>query len=115
MASSSCAIRAARRSISPVFTYPRPDIAVWISILVHLLFADELLYSDRPSRAKYQVQEGDLLVSNVRPTRGAITLVSNRRAGALASSGFSLLRDKKLKGAPQTYLFAFLKSTFGRT
>jgi hypothetical protein len=78
-------------------------------------YADELLYSDRPSRAKYQVQEGDLLVSNVRPARGAITLVSNCRAVALASSGFSLLRDKKLKGAPQTYLFAFLKSTFGRT
>jgi hypothetical protein len=80
-----------------------------------LAYSDELFYSDRPSRAKYQVREGDLLVSNVRPTRGGITLVTNRRSGALASSGFSLLRNKKLKEAPQSYLFAFLKSTFGRT
>jgi hypothetical protein len=80
-----------------------------------LAYADQLLYSDRPSRAKYQVQEGDLLVSNVRPTRGAIILVNNRGAGAFASSGFSLLRDKSLTEAPQSYLFAFLKSSFGRT
>ncbi len=79
-----------------------------------LAYADEILYKDRPSRAKYQVRESDLLVSNVRPNRGAITFVSGFRAGALASSGFSLLRNKKLREAPQGYLFAFLKSTFGR-
>ena len=77
-------------------------------------YADDLFYRDRPSRAKYQVKEGDLLVSNVRPTRGAMTLVTSVRDCAMASSGFSLLRDKKLRDAPQSYLFAFLKSTFGR-
>ncbi|MBZ5511953.1 MAG: hypothetical protein LAN70_12385 [Acidobacteriia bacterium] len=80
-----------------------------------LAYADDLLYGDRPSRAKYQLRESDLLVSNVRPNRGAISLVGTLRAGALASSGFSLLRDKELKNAPQAYLFAFLKSSFGRT
>ena len=79
-----------------------------------LAYVDELRYEDRPSRAKYQLEENDLLVSNVRPNRGAITLINSLRAGALASSGFSLLRDKHLKHAPQAYLFAFLKSRFGR-
>jgi hypothetical protein len=79
-----------------------------------LAYADEILYRDRPSRAKYQVREGDLLVSNVRPNRGAITFVNGFRAGALASSGFSLLRNNNHKDAPQSYLFAFLKSSFGR-
>src|SRR5260370_19517569 len=80
-----------------------------------LAYAEELLYGDRPSRAKYQLKEGDLLVSNVRPNRGAITFTNCLRAGALASSGFSLLRDKNRKDAPQSYLFSFLKSSFGRT
>jgi hypothetical protein len=79
-----------------------------------LAYADELLYGDRPSRAKYQIEEGDILVSNVRPNRGAVTFVGAHRSGAIASSGFSLLRDKELEGASQQYLFAFLKSSFGR-
>lgn len=79
-----------------------------------LAYADVILYGDRPSRAKYKVRVGDLLVSNVRPNRGAITFVNELRAGSLASSGFTLLRDKKLKEAPQSYIWAFLKSGFGR-
>ena len=80
-----------------------------------LAYADELRYEDRPSRAKYQLGENDLLVSNVRPNRGAITVIGKLREGALASSGFSLLGDKARKDAPQEYLFAFLKTLFGRT
>ncbi len=85
-----------------------------IDTLDGLAYADEVIYGDRPSRAKYQLRASDLLVSNVRPTRGAISLITEVRAGALASSGFSLLRDKELKEAPQSYLFAFLRSSFGR-
>jgi hypothetical protein len=79
-----------------------------------LAYSDEILYGDRPSRAKYQLRIGDLLVSNVRPNRGAISIISGVRAGALASSGFSLLRSKDSDDALQPYLFAFLKSSFGR-
>src|ERR1035438_7445509 len=63
---------------------------------------------------KYMLQEGDILVSNVRPNRGAVTLIGKLRSGCLASSGFSLLRQKKKAKIPQAYVFAFLKSRFGR-
>jgi hypothetical protein len=79
-----------------------------------LAYVDNIFFRDRPSRAKYVTKAGDLLVSNVRPNRGACTLVTEQRSGAMASSGFSLLRDKKLKEVPQHYLFAFLKSSFGK-
>jgi hypothetical protein len=80
-----------------------------------LAYSEDLMYGDRPSRAKYRLQLGDLLISNVRPNRGAIAFVNESAVGALASSGFSLLRDKRIAGLPQAYLFAFLKSSFGRT
>src|SRR5579885_806264 len=79
-------------------------------------YSEELKYGDRPSRAKYVVKEGDLLVSNVRPNRGAVSLVSDRNAGCLASSGFTLLRKTQAEsGLRQEYIFAFLKTHFAKT
>lgn len=49
---------------------------------------------DAPSRAKYQVMAGDLLVSTVRPNLRAIGQVSARCLRAVCSSGFCVLRPK---------------------
>lgn len=79
-----------------------------------LTYVDDLRYEDRPTRAKYLTQEGDVLVSNVRPNRGAVALVGKLRAGCAASSGFSLLRRNLAAELSQEFIFAFLKSLYGR-
>ena len=66
-------------------------------------------YKDRPSRAKYELEVGDLLISNVRPNRNAVSLVTERLRGALASSGFTLVRAGR-NDFPAEYLFAFMKT-----
>lgn len=79
-----------------------------------LTFEQEMRTADLPSRAKYRVKAGDILVSNVRPNRGAISLLSARNSGHLASSGFTLLRLHADANISKEYLFAFLKTEFGR-
>lgn len=73
-----------------------------------LLFPQQISFGSRPSRAKYLVQRGDVLVSNVRPSRGAVALVTARDSGALASSGFTLVRDPAAMQAE--VLFACLRT-----
>lgn len=81
-----------------------------------LVLPTQVRFEDRPSRAKYVVRAGDLLVSNVRPNRGGVALASRRIDGALASSGFTLLRRSKppASAVSAEFLFAFLRSRFGR-
>jgi hypothetical protein len=79
-----------------------------------LCFENTLLVADLPSRAKYLVQENDILVSNVRPDRGAIALVSERTAGAIASSGFTLVRRQPSAALSVPYLFACLRTKYAR-
>jgi len=79
-----------------------------------LTYVSELHYKDRPSRAKYVLKECDILISNVRPERGAITLITSRDDGVLASSGFSLLRRKPGAKLRLEYIFAVLRSSFVR-
>ncbi|MBM0231588.1 hypothetical protein JNW91_06750 [Micromonospora sp. STR1_7] len=76
-------------------------------------FADDLRYGDRPSRAKYLLQAGDILVANVRPERGVLTLVDDRLAGSVASSGFTLLRKGETNSGWE-FAYAFLRSKYGR-
>ena len=71
--------------------------------------AAQLRYEDRPSRAKYETEAGDLLISNVRPNRNAVALVTERLRRALASSGFTLVRAGR-NDFPAEYLFAFMKT-----
>jgi hypothetical protein len=79
-----------------------------------LTYSDTLLFKDIPSRAKYKLVSGDILVSNVRPNRGAVTLITDRNSGNLASSGFTLLRAIKAPKFSQEFLFAFIKTQYGK-
>ncbi len=54
-----------------------------------LTYDEEILFKDRPSRAKYKLKVSDILVSNVRPNRNAVAFITNRNLGNLASSGFT--------------------------
>ncbi|AHE36585.1 hypothetical protein [Burkholderia pseudomallei] len=71
-------------------------------------------FEELPSRAQYLVQPGDILVSNVRPNRGAVALVRADQARFVASSGFTLLRLADNAAVSSDYLFALLKTPFMR-
>jgi len=65
---------------------------------------------DAPSRARQIVQKGDVLVSTVRPGLNAVAIVPEPLDGAIASTGFTVLRcdDRRLHGP---YLFHWVRST----
>lgn len=51
--------------------------------------------ADAPSRARKIVREGDVLVSTVRPERGAVGVVPHDLDGAVCSTGFAVLRCRE--------------------
>jgi hypothetical protein len=79
-----------------------------------LIYVDYLKFSDRPSRAKYVLAEGDLLVSNVRPNRGAVAWVPANAEGALGSSGFTWLLPKQEQPVSSECLYLFLRTRHAR-
>lgn len=66
--------------------------------------------SDAPSRARQIVQRGDVLVSTVRPALNAVAVVPASLDGAIASTGFTVLRsdERRLHGP---YLFHWVRGT----
>ncbi len=70
----------------------------------------KLLGKKVPPGLKYIVKEGDILVSLVRPTRGAIAIVPKNLDGALATGGFAVLRTKGR--VSREYIFAILRMPF---
>lgn len=48
-----------------------------------------------PDNAKYEVQKGDLLISKVRPNRGAVTIIDFDEPALIVSGAFTVLREKK--------------------
>ncbi len=55
----------------------------------NLLNTDEL-----PTNAKYEVKCGDLLISKVRPNRGAVAVINNELSDLIVSGAFTVLRQK---------------------
>jgi type I restriction enzyme S subunit len=62
---------------------------------------------DAPSRARQNVRTGDVLVSMTRPNLNAVALVPTLLDGAIASTGFCVLRSSQVE--PQ-WLFAVVRS-----
>lgn len=63
---------------------------------------------EAPSRASYIVEQGDVLVSTVRPERNVVAMITeNFDAPAVASNGFCVLRAKTI---PPELLFAYCKT-----
>lgn len=70
----------------------------------------KLLGKKVPAGLKYVVKEGDILVSLVRPTRGAIAIIPKDLGEALATSGFAVLRTKgKIS---REYIYVVLRRPF---
>ena len=94
------------------FTYVDLDS---VELLDGLVKPDAMRWEDRPSRAQHLLKEGDLLISNVRPERGIIAYVGQSLDGAVASSGFTLLRRKATSQQFWTdFSFLFLRTELGR-
>lgn len=70
--------------------------------------------ADAPSRARMLVRDGDLLVSLTRPDRGAIVLLDSTFDGAVATTGFSVLRDVDETQVHPEYLWYALRSETSR-
>lgn len=77
------------------------------------LFHQMLPEEELPSRAKYELETFDIVLSNVRPERGAVGLVLSVQDGALGSSGLTVLRVAPKEA--RNVLFAFLRSRYART
>jgi restriction endonuclease S subunit len=55
----------------------------------------EMLGIDAPSRARQVVHSGDIVISTVRPTRGAIAIIPEDMDGYICSTGFSIIRPNE--------------------
>lgn len=64
---------------------------------------------EAPSRARQRVRAGDVLVSTVRPNLNAVALVPESMDGAIASTGFCVLRPRT-ESLDASYLFHFVRS-----
>jgi len=62
-----------------------------------------------PSRARQKIQDGDILVSTVRPNLNAVAVIENKANNMIASTGFCVLRPngERLDGR---FLFELVKT-----
>ena len=63
-----------------------------------------------PSRAKYILQNGDIILSNVRPNLNAVALIDENNNGSIGSSGFTVIRP--LENYYNNFLFLFFTSPY---
>ena len=65
-----------------------------------------MLYDEAPSRARRVVKHGDVLISTVRPNRRSMIQILNPEENTVASTGFALLRPKRIEDSD--YLFGII-------
>ena len=73
----------------------------------------EALITEAPSRARQVVRTDDILVSLTRPHRGAVAHVLPKHDGAIASTGFAVVRDVDSARIDREYLSMCLTASFG--
>jgi len=88
-------------------TFPYIEISA-VGLGNNEYFVEIIPKKDAPSRARQVVRSGDILVSLTRPHRGAIAQVKKEHDGAIASTGFAVLRDLKSSSVDRDYLFNIL-------
>jgi len=77
----------------------------------------EILGRDAPSRARQLVHTGDILISTVRPTRGAIAIVPPQMDGFICSTGFVIIHPNEKISTEYLHTALCLNTTleqFGR-
>lgn len=90
-----------RRESAPEFDYIEiSDVDTRTALVGH----KRILAAEAPSRARKRVRSGDVLVSTVRPERGAVGVTPARLDGAVCSTGFAVLRCKDIHPLALTWL-----------
>ncbi|MGL1132710.1 restriction endonuclease subunit S [Vibrio parahaemolyticus] len=71
-------------------------------------------FASAPSRARRVIQEGDILLSTVRPNLKGFAKVSGNHADCIASTGFSVLTPKKSVSGDYIYQYIFSSHVTGQ-
>jgi type I restriction enzyme S subunit len=75
-----------------------------------IMYVDQVPIQEAPSRAKKIVRTNDIIVSTTRPSRGAISLISENENSNICSTGFAVLREITHSEISREYLFWILRS-----
>ena len=86
------------------------DISAIDNFQKKILFPKKVLVKDSPSRAKFILNEGDILISNVRPNLNAVAVVAKDYSNSIGSSGFTVIRPSDLYHTG--FLFLFFTSPY---
>ncbi|TVT77438.1 MAG: restriction endonuclease subunit S [Denitromonas halophila] len=94
-----------RKKPNEVFQYI--DVSAVSNTAFKIVGAAPTLGSEAPSRARKTIKADDVLFATVRPTLKRIALVPPELDGAIASTGYCVLRCDKAKAEPG-FLYSFL-------
>lgn len=94
-----------RKKPNEVFQYV--DVSAVSNMSFKITGATPTLGSEAPSRARKAIETDDVLFATVRPTLKRIALVPPELDGAIASTGYCILRRDKAKTEPG-FLYSFL-------
>ncbi len=94
-----------RKKPDEVFQYV--DVSAVSNTAFKITGSTPTLGSEAPSRARKAIETDDVLFATVRPTLKRIALVPPELDGAIASTGYCILRCDKAKAEPG-FLFSFL-------
>ena len=79
-----------------------------VNLIEGITNVEEMIFENAPSRARRLVKDGDTIVSTVRTYLKAIASIRNPAENLVVSTGFAVIRPKKL--IDQKYLGYFLQS-----
>lgn len=97
------------RTESPDSEFRYIDIGSIDSVAKTIRRTEAISVADAPSRARQIVCCDDVLVSTVRPNLNAVAIVPPELHGAIASTGFAVLRPKGDRISPR-YLFHWVRT-----
>src|SRR4051794_1081267 len=86
------------------------DIGCVDNRLKRIVNPDAIRTDCAPSRAKQNLQSGDVLVSMTRPNLNSVALVSREHDGAIGSTGFHVLRADGVE--PRWLFYGVLTNPF---
>lgn len=93
---------------APLDTFRYVDVAAVDNVQKRIVGTRDVLGSEAPSRARKLISANDVLVSTVRPNLNAVAIVPGILQGAIASTGFSVLRATQ--AALPEFIFYFVQS-----
>ena len=91
-------------------TFQYIDISSIDNVTKRIIGYQEIPVHDAPSRAKYILEENDIIVATVRPNLNAVAIVDQQYAGCVGSSGFCVVRLRC--GHYPQYFFQYLTSPY---